>query len=276
METLALPQSLAGRLSADAGEPTLAPAEGTQLVRAPWAAERPSAAAGGAPDTPPPTAIGLPASPPRTRSARRATAFNEVQWLLIGTALVLVLFINAIGLWLARAGQSAAAGNLAEGVVTYIYDHLGAFKSVLTGLALVFAAFAVFSMRAAIVDRHQLSPELYRRLRQYHRLVGYAAIAIAFGVGLLTCVGIFGFGTYSPRAALHSALGSALLIVIVAKIAVVRYFPAQRRHLKLLGEGLFALFLLVFLSSAVPFAWSHINGSANQNPNYQRVGRAAP
>src|SRR5204863_7061511 len=120
--------------------------------------------------------------------------------------------------------------------------------------------------RAAIIDNRHVSPQLYRRLRRYHRLVGYGAIIVAFAVGLLTCVGIFGFGTSSPRAVLHSILGSALLVTILAKLAVVRYYPAQRRYLKLLGQGLLVLFFLVFATSTVPFVWSHITGSSESNP----------
>ena len=115
------------------------------------------------------------------------------------------------------------------------------------------AVLAVFSMRAAVLDGHSISPDLYRRLRQYHCLVGYMAVMVAFAVGFLTCVGIFGFGMQTPRAALHSALGSTLLVLIVAKIMVVRYFPSQRRHLKLLGYALLVGFFLVFATSTVPF-----------------------
>jgi hypothetical protein len=102
--------------------------------------------------------------------------------------------------------------------------------------------------------------------------VGYSAIMIAFAVGQLTCVGIFGFSTASPRTVMHSVLGTALLLTICAKIAVVRYYPAQRRYLKLLGELLLVLFFLVFLTSTVPFLWEHINGSAPSNPYYPQVG----
>jgi hypothetical protein len=200
--------------------------------------------------------------PLRVSAGRRATSFSEFQWLALGTAVVVGVFINAVGLWLARAGRAAGEGNIAAGLTTYIFDNLQAFKSALTGLALLLAALAVFSMRAAIVDNRNLPLATYVKLRQYHRLVGYGAVGLAFAVGLLTCAGIFGFGTDSPRSLLHSILGTALLVALIAKIAVVRYFPAQRRYLKLLGEGVLVLFVLVFASSVVPFLWEQVSGSS--------------
>lgn len=219
-----------------------------------------------------PAANAAGASPRR----RRASSFSGWQWLVIATALVVVVFINGVGLWLARAGQSAASGNVAEGLNTYISRNLEAFKSVLTTLAVILAGFAVFSMRAAIVDNHEHSAKTYRRLRQYHRLVGYTAGVIAVAIGLLTCIGIFGFGTDTPRSALHSTLGAALLIMLIVKIAVVRYFPAQRRHLKLIGEAVLVLFILVFATSAVPYLWGQITGTGGDANPYGSSAAVAP
>jgi hypothetical protein len=206
----------------------------------------------------------------RLSTGRRATSFNEFQWLVLGTAVAVGVFINAVGLWLARAGRAAGEESIAAGVTTYIFDNLQAFKSAFTGLAVLLAALAVFSMRTAIIDNRNLPLATYIKLRQYHRLVGYGALALAFAVGLLTCVGIFGFGTDSPRSVLHSILGAALLVALVAKVAVVRYFPAQRRYLKLLGEGVLVLFILVFASSVVPFLWEQFSGGGANGYYYGR------
>jgi serine/threonine protein kinase len=208
---------------------------------------------------------------------RRATSFNQGQWLVLGTTLLIVVFINAVGLWLALAGSATANGDFAAGVVTYIYSNLGWFKSVLTSLALILALLAVIAMRAVVVQDAQRSRETNRLLRQYHRFVGYLAILIAFAVGLLTCLGIFGFRVSTPRDALHSTLGAALLILIVVKIAVVRFIPSQRRHLRLLGESLFVLFLLVFATSTVPFLWGQVTGDGGSSPYPgQSVSQPAP
>jgi hypothetical protein len=182
-----------------------------------------------------------------------------------------------VGLWLTRAGRTHASGTFGQKVTTYIYDHLGAFKSSLTALAVLFALLAVLSMRAAVVNNREISLHTYRLLRVYHRFVGYCTIAIALGIGLLTCVGIFGFGTASPRAVLHSILGIALLAVICAKLAIVRYYPAQRRHLRSLGESILVLLVLVAATSAIPFAWSHMTGGKEPgNAPYGHSGSLPP
>ena len=235
-------------------------AEGRARERAGAPAAAAAARAGGSETAAGAGGVALPAR--RRVWRRRPTAFSAWQWLMLGTALLVVVFINAVGLWLAQAGRDAGAGNFAAGVTTYIFDNLRAFKSALTALALLLAGGAVFSMRTAIVDNHHLAPETYRRLRQYHRLAGYSAVLIAFAIGLLTCIGIFGFGTDSPRSAVHSALGTALLTLIAVKVAVVRYIPSQRRHLKLLGQTILVLFFLVFLTSTVPFLWDQISGDS--------------
>jgi len=187
-----------------------------------------------------------------------------------------VLVINAIGFWVWAEGRSAASGKFAAGLTTFIYDKLDGFKAVMALLALLFAAAAVLTMRMAIIDDRHLAPRTYRKLRQYHRVAGWAAIWIALAVGFLTCFGIFGFGTGSWRTFLHSLLGTALVAVIFAKIAVVRYYPARRRYLSWLGHSLLGLFFLVFLTSAVPFAWGHIHGNSAPNPYKAAAGRELP
>jgi hypothetical protein len=216
----------------------------------------------------PPAAAAQPAlerSPARPR--RRPTSFTRTQWIWLGLAALAAIFINVIGLWLAQAGRDAGAERLASSVTTYIYDNLPAFKSVIALISVAFGVFAVWSMRTAVVDNNNLSPERYRKLRQYHRVAGYSAAIAAFAVGLLTCVGIYGFGTDSPRQVMHSIFGTAALSLIVVKIAIVRYFPAWRRHLKLFGEAVFVVLVLVLLTSAVPWAWEHISGSGGGGNN---------
>ncbi|HLZ73045.1 MAG TPA: DUF6529 family protein [Dehalococcoidia bacterium] len=202
----------------------------------------------------------------RQRLARRTSRFTAAQWLLGGLGVLVVLLINVVGFWVWTQGRVAVRGKFAGDLTTFIYDKLAGLKSVMALLALLCAAIAVLTMRAAIIDNRHLAPGTYRKLRQYHRVAGWAAIWIALAVGFLTCFGIFGFGTGSWRTFLHSLLGTALVAVIFAKIAVVRYYPAQRRYLSWLGHSLLVLFFLVFLTSAVPFAWGHLHGKAGPNP----------
>jgi serine/threonine protein kinase len=199
----------------------------------------------------------------RKRLARRSSRFTAAQWLLGGIGVLVVLAINVAGYYVwAQGGRHAVQGQFAADLTTWIWDKLDGLKSLMALLALIAAAIAVLTMRTAIIDDRHLSPRTYRKLRQYHRVAGWAAIWIALAVGFLTCFGIFGFGTGSWRLFLHSLLGTALVAVIFAKIAIVRYYPAQRRYLSWLGHSLLGLFFLVFLTSAVPFAWQHIHGSS--------------
>ena len=203
---------------------------------------------------------------PLKPALRRPTSFNGPQRAFIAALVAVVVFINAAGLWLATAGRGAAAGQIGESIVTGIYDHLSVFKSVLTASAFGLALIAMLAMRTALVDDHHLTIETYRRLRQYHRMVGYSAMAISLTIGLLTCFGIFGFGTSTLQSTVHSVLGMALLAVAVVKVAVVRYFPSRRRHLKLIGESLVVLLFLVLATSTVPAIWSHVTHSGLPSP----------
>lgn len=202
---------------------------------------------------------------------RRPTSFNQYQWIWLAAAVLAAVFVNAVGLWLAKSGRDAGADNIASSITLSIFDNLRAAQSIMTTIAVLFAGFALFSMRTAIVDDHHLSPETYRRLRQYHRMMGYSALIMALTVGLLYCVSIFGFGIQSPRSIIHSFLGTSLLVVLVTKIIVVRYVPSQRRHLKLLGQTVFALFLAVFATSTIPFVWEKLYGDGGAYDYYSRI-----
>ncbi len=212
----------------------------------------------------------------RKRLARRSSRFSAAQWLLGGAGVLVVLFINVAGFYVwAQGGKHAVQGQFAADLTTWIWDKLDGLKSLMALIALVAAAIAALTMRTAIIDDRHLAPRTYRKLRQYHRVAGWAAIWIALAVGFLTCFGIFGFGTASWRTFLHSVLGTTLVVVIFAKIAIVRYYPAQRRYLSWLGHGLLGLFFLVFLTSAVPFAWQHIHGSSS-NAYGATINRSLP
>jgi hypothetical protein len=130
----------------------------------------------------------------------------------------------------------------------------------MTLIALALAGLASWDMWAVVIDRRQRSPATYRRLRQYHRLMGYAATLTAFAIGILTCVGIFGFDFSTTRRAIHTVMGTALLVLIAAKVTVVRGVPRYRRHLNVLGLAVLGFYLLTFLTSAVPWVWGQITG----------------
>ncbi|MGH2602770.1 MAG: DUF6529 family protein, partial [Dehalococcoidia bacterium] len=191
---------------------------------------------------------------------RRSSSFSTQQWIALGFAALAVVFINAVGLWLTQAGRSSGEDGFASGITTYIYDNLPWFKSGMTLIALALAGLASYDMWLVVVDRRERTPETYRRLRQYHRLMGYAAALIAFAIGFLTCVGIFGFDFSNTRRAIHTVVGTTLLVVIVAKIATVRAIPRYRRYLNVIGFAVLAFYALTFATSAVPWVWGQITG----------------
>jgi hypothetical protein len=195
------------------------------------------------------------------RHRRHASAFTRGQWITIGLAAVAVLFVNVVGLWLTLEGRSAGEDTFLSGLLTYILDELPWFKSWMTLIALVLAGWR-HDMWLVVMDQKQRTPETYRRLRQYHRLMGYAAAVTAFSIGLLTCVGIFGFDFSTTRRAIHTVMGTSLLLAIVAKIAVVRFVPRYRRYLEYVGFTVLAFYGLTFLTSAVPWVWDQITGAA--------------
>ena len=205
---------------------------------------------------------------PRRGLRRKVTSFTPAQWALIAVVTVIALVINGIGLWLIKSGRGAGADAAGAALTTYIYDHLRAFKSGMAAFALVSAITATVTMRTAVLSTRQLAPAAYQRLRRLHRLSGYAATAVAVAIGLLTCLIAFGFGTGSWRSVAHSLVGSVVLVVLAIKIAIVRWFPAQRRYLSILGHSLLVMFVLVFLSSSVPYLVEVLRGESGGYSDY--------
>ncbi len=194
---------------------------------------------------------------------RRPSALSLWQRALLAVAAVAVLTISVTGFWLWHEGRAAALDVPLSGVTTYIYDHLRAFKSGMTVLALLGAFYAALAMRAAVLDPHRLSPETYRRLRQTHRLAGYAVTLTVYAIGVLLCIGLFGFKFGSVRVALHSVFGTLLLATLLLKVVTVRWLPALRGRLDLIGMAIDALFVAVFLTSTVPYVYEQLFGSGS-------------
>lgn len=174
---------------------------------------------------------------------RRPTGFAIWQWAALGATLLILLFIDAGGLWLGLGSPSAGS------VPSFFGDHLVPITSVLAGLALALGIVNATLMRIAVLDDHHLSLETYRRLRQDHRYVGYTAALIAITVELLTWVHVLRLGMPAAVAAPALAFGTALLVVAVSKVAVVRFVPGGRRYLPWFGVTLLVLFVLVFVLS---------------------------
>ena len=85
-----------------------------------------------------------------------------------------------------------------------------------------------------------------------HRWSGRVAVLLTLPVAY-HCVFLLGFGTWSPRALIHSVLGSALYGAVVAKVLVVRSSRFAPWVLPVAGSLLFVLILGLWLTSALWF-----------------------
>lgn len=96
-----------------------------------------------------------------------------------------------------------------------------------------------------------------------HRAVGDAAVAVGIFVAFL-CYSYFGVDDgiehardeETIRATIHVAAGSLFVVVVVAKVAVVRWLRRFDRLLPTLGLTMFTLFAIAWLTSAGNYLWS--------------------
>ena len=118
-------------------------------------------------------------------------------------------------------------------------------------LASVVAALAVYQLVLIAVT--------YGKLRESrdpdaagtaHRSAGDAIVAIAVIVAVM-CLSYYGFE--EGEKALHIVAGTALLVVLAFKVAVVRRLHGLGRYLPILGITVFGLFIVTWLSSAGDF-----------------------
>jgi hypothetical protein len=82
-----------------------------------------------------------------------------------------------------------------------------------------------------------------------HRAVGDTIVGLVVVVALM-CVAYFGF---EDDASLHVVSAVALLVVLAAKIAVVRWWHGLNRLLPVLGISVWVLLALTWLTSAGDF-----------------------
>lgn len=224
---------------------TPTPATGEMLVP-------PSDSGPGAPVPPaaPFTGAALDEAPlPPLPRRRRTTALNLLQIVAAGVLLMVLAYICGVGIWLAAAGRAAAVGSPLSGLSLRIFDHLTAVRIALAGLAVALGVLNISLMRVAVLSDQQIPTTTYLRLRQYHRFVGYSTALIAIAVYIVTWTAVLGLGVASGPGAITLAIGTLVLVAAVAKVAIVRYVYAQRRHLPAFGVALFVLLLGLFVSS---------------------------
>jgi hypothetical protein len=123
-------------------------------------------------------------------------------------------------------------------------------------LATVLLALAVYQVLLMLVGYGKVSlPVLSgRAASRTHRAVGDTVVAVAFVVAAL-CVGFYEVGDgvedHGSRVLVHTVAAWALVAAIVVKVSVVRWGGRRfGRFLPLLGSCVFALFVVVWATSA--------------------------
>lgn len=135
----------------------------------------------------------------------------------------------------------------------------GNVPQVKTALTTILFALAIYQVAMMSVGYAKLRvPFLKPKAASFaHRSVGDAILPITVLVGWM-CLAYFGvedgiehaaYGE-STRAFLHVVFGSLLLVVLVLKVVVIRWWTGLDRFLPYLGLTVFGLFALTWVTSA--------------------------
>ena len=100
-------------------------------------------------------------------------------------------------------------------------------------------------------------PPKGRLYHAIHRWSGRAAILLTLPVAY-HCIFMLGFSTNSPRALIHSLLGSALYGAVAAKVFIVRSTRFAAWVVPVAGGLLFSILLGLWLTSALVFFAGYI------------------
>lgn len=127
-------------------------------------------------------------------------------------------------------------------------------KSILTTVVLAIALFQALEM-AQLKGYLRVLPLDKRTLRDLHRMGGVAAMFLMLVVAGL-CVLTQRTYLYPPRVALHAVLGTAGIVVLVAKAVITNGFRKYLRINNGLGAVAGLLILGTFVLSALWYFWN--------------------
>ena len=118
-------------------------------------------------------------------------------------------------------------------------------------LASVVMALACYQLLLIAIGYGKLRPSFLaaRPASRAHRAAG-DAIAVIVAVVAVMCLSYFG---YEDDSVVHVVAGSALLVVLAIKIAVLRRWHRLGRYLPVLGISVFVLLAVTWASSAGSF-----------------------
>lgn len=134
-------------------------------------------------------------------------------------------------------------------------------KTVLASVVLVLAGYQVLLMAVGYGKLHV--PFLKPKTASFtHRAVGDAAVAVGVFVAFM-CYSYFGVedgieharDEGSTRATIHVIAGSLFVVVVVLKVAVVRWWRRFDRILPAFGLTMFSLLAVAWVTSAGNYLW---------------------
>lgn len=140
----------------------------------------------------------------------------------------------------------------------------GNVSQVKTVLASVVLALAVYQVLLMAVGYGKLKvPFLKPKAAAFtHRSVGDATVSVAVFVAFL-CYSYFGVGDgiehargeETTRATIHVVAGSLFVLIVIAKIVVVRWARRLDRFLPAIGLTMFTLLGIAWVTSAGHYLW---------------------
>jgi hypothetical protein len=147
-------------------------------------------------------------------------------------------------------------------VDTITFGNVPQVKTVLATIAVSLACYQVAMM--AVGYNKVKVPFLEPRAASFaHRTVGDTILPITLLVAWM-CWTYFEVGDgidhamddETTRAAIHVWAGSSLVVVLVLKVIVVRWWKRMQRFLPHLGLTVFGLFVVTWVTSAGDYLWS--------------------
>lgn len=126
-------------------------------------------------------------------------------------------------------------------------------------LSLVFLGVGAVCLFLILMAQGRPQVEDYKRLARYHRWAGRLFSGLFFLLFIFMLARIEDqWEESSARIALHVALATALLVLIILKISIPRYFPKLRQHLFLLGVSIYvAAFTMVGITAGYYLIWKY-------------------
>jgi len=122
-------------------------------------------------------------------------------------------------------------------------------KSVMATIVLVLALLQALGM-AQVRGYVRIFPFERKRLLEWHHWGGIAALVLTLAVAVICVLGE-GYAYYSPRVLAHAVMGALVILILLLKMAITRFFRRYLRYTLALGAAAGLLVLGTFVASAM-------------------------